>query len=142
MLHFEEKTFDSLSAAGLYELLQLRSEVFIVEQRCFYQDLDGKDQAARHLLGREDGRLTAYARWYPVLDGDGFHLGRIVSHPEVRGTGRGKAIVAEALRRIGPRPVVIQAQAHLELFYAAFGFLRTGPDFDLDGIPHTPMRRG
>jgi ElaA protein len=137
---FVEKTFDQLSVREFHDVMQLRLAVFAVEQKCVYQDLDCHDPEATHLLGLLDGRIEAYSRWYPVPEG--IHLGRIVTSPSVRGQGFGRRIVAEALRRIGSRPVVIQAQAQLENFYAEAGFVRTGPDFILDGIPHLPMARG
>jgi ElaA protein len=138
-LTIEIRRFRELTLDELYALLRLRAEVFAVEQNSVYCDLDGHDQEGVHLLGRLDGDLVAYARWY--LAADGWHLGRIVTAAHVRGLGYGKALVAEALRHLADVPVVLTAQTHLERFYGALGFARTGPDFILDGIPHLPMRR-
>lgn len=138
-LEYALRPFAELTPHELYALLRLRAEVFVVEQDCVFQDLDGHDLSATHLLGRRGDDLLAYARWYPVPEGN--HLGRIVTSPGARGRGFGRATVAESLRRIGDRPIVIQAQRHLESFYESYGFGRTGPDFLLDGILHVRMFR-
>jgi ElaA protein len=135
--------FDALSAAEVYAVLAVRAEVFVVEQRCAYLDPDGLDGDAWHLLGWDAGALAAYLRVLPP--GARFleaAIGRVLYAPTHRGRGLGRAVVAEALRRLGPVPVALSAQAHLEAFYASFGFVRTGPEHDEDGIPHVPMRRG
>ncbi len=150
-LRFDVRTFDDLSTTELYELLALRARVFVVEQDCAYLDLDGMDQESVHLLGWEDGRLLAYARWFtagadrhrPSPPGT-IALGRIVTATDMRGRGLGHAAVAESLRRIDdpePRGVVIHAQSHLEQFYAEHGFVTEGDTFPEDDIPHLFMRR-
>jgi ElaA protein len=139
--------FAALSLPELYELLALRQRVFVVEQRCLFQDLDGRDQEAWHLLGRaRDGALLAYARLLPPGSGAAeARVGRVVTAPEARGTGLGWALMREALRRVarvwGPGPVRVGAQAHLERFYAGLGFVRQGAPYDEDGIPHLDMVR-
>jgi len=142
-MRFLAKSFDELSSDELYDLLRLRAEVFVVEQECPYQDLDGLDREAVHLLGVEEGRVEAYARWYP--EGDHVRLGRIVTSPRVRGRGHGRELVTEALRRIAAEqpgdPVLIHAQAYLEGFYRELGFETRGEPFDEDGIPHVGMVR-
>lgn len=143
-MRFLAKAFGALSRDELYDLLRLRAEVFVVEQECPYQDLDGRDREASHLLGLEEGRVESYARWYPA--GDHVRLGRIVTSPRVRGRGHGRALVMEALRRIAEdhpgKPVLIHAQARLERFYRALGFETRGESFDEDGIPHVRMVLG
>lgn len=142
-MRFLAKPFDGLSRDELYDVLRLRVEVFVVEQECPYQDLDGLDRAAIHLLGVEEGRVEAYARWY--REGDHVRLGRIVTSPRVRGRGHGRELVEQALRRIAEErpgdPVLIHAQAHLERFYRELGFETFGKPFEEDGIPHVGMVR-
>lgn len=138
--------FDDLTSAELYAVLRLRSEVFVVEQACAFQDIDGADGQAMHVLGMLEGMLVAYARCLPA----GFpypqaSLGRILSHKSVRGTGVGHALVKEAMacleRQWGAQPIKLGAQAHLEAFYRQHGFVKTGPVYLEDGIPHLEMLR-
>ena len=135
--------FDRLSLRELYALMALRQTVFVVEQRCAYLDADGRDPLAHHLLGWRDESLVAALRVFPP-DGEGLvWLGRVVTSPAVRGTGLGRPLVREGLRRaeetFGFTPVRIGAQAHLERFYASVGFAVCGPGFMEDDIPHVPM---
>lgn len=138
-MRFRCLPFVELTTGELHDLLRLRCDVFVVEQRCVYPEIDGRDPRAIHLLGLEGGRLTAYARWLP--EGEAVRLGRIVVAPESRGGGRGEELVVRALEEIGPRPVVIHAQAPLEKWYARLGFRTVSEPFDEDGIPHVVMRR-
>jgi ElaA protein len=140
------RTFDELSARELYELIRLRVDVFVVEQNCPYAELDGLDLNAHHVLGHdEEGRLMACARILPPEHGGLPHIGRVVVHPALRGKGLAHELMTnalDALHRIhGSRRSELAAQAHLEAFYAAHGYERTGADYDLDGIPHVDMRR-
>jgi ElaA protein len=140
------RTLDELSARELYELIRLRVDVFVVEQNCPYAELDGLDLNAHHVLGHdEEGRLMACARILPPEHGGLPHIGRVVVHPAVRGKGLAHELMTtalDALHRIhGSRRSELAAQAHLEAFYAAHGYERTGADYDLDGIPHVDMRR-
>jgi ElaA protein len=148
-LHWQLLSWDALSRDEVYELLQLRSAVFVVEQHCPYLDLDGKDRVAgvRHLLGRDGGgALLAYLRLLPpgVSFADA-SFGRVVTSPAARGRGLGDALVAEALRhaaRLWPGvALTIGAQAHLAGYYAKHGFVAFGEPYDEDGIPHVHMRR-
>lgn len=135
--------FDQLGARTLYEILRLRSEVFIVEQNCVYQDLDGRDveDTARHLWTCDDaGQVVGCLR---VLE-EGNHLariGRVVVGRAARGTGVADRLMWTAVQAIGERPSILSAQAHLEGFYARFGYRRSGANFMEDRIPHAPMRR-
>jgi ElaA protein len=114
--------------------------VFVVEQQCPYQELDGVDLGAEHVWTRgPDGEIAAYLR---VVDEGGgtTRLGRIVTAPEHRGTGAGAALMRTVLAGI-EGPVVLGAQVQAQGFYARLGFAVDGPGYDEDGIPHVPMRR-
>jgi ElaA protein len=145
MLRWETRTFADLSASELYDVLALRQLVFVVEQRCVYNDCDGKDRHALHVLGRDDaGRLVAYARLLPA--GKSFvepAIGRVVTHPDVRRTGAGRALMLTAVTELraafGQGPIRIGAQRYLTRFYESLGFRATGPEYDEDGIPHVEM---
>jgi len=133
--------FAELDAATLYRILQLRSEIFVVEQNCVYLDLDGLDPApgTRHLWIERAGQVTAYIR---ILDMDRTpQIGRVVTAPAARGTGLAGRLISEALRLIGDKPSILHAQAHLGKYYAKFGYEQNGPEYVEDGIPHIPMIR-
>jgi ElaA protein len=144
-LTWGEYEFGQLSLDQLYDLLALRAEVFVVEQRCIYQDLDGLDRVAVHLLGQAaDGRLLAYQRCLPP--GTAYAesgLGRIVVSPAARGRQLGRVLVERGLacnaRRWPGCAVRINAQAYLAAFYSSLGFVAAGDVFDEDGIPHLQM---
>ena len=138
--------FDMLTVHELYAALQLRSEVFVVEQACIFQDMDGADEQALHLLGTTGVRLTAYARCLPPgLKFPEASIGRIVTRGSMRGSGAGHALMKEALACIaqqwGPQPIRIGAQARLEPFYRQHGFSTTGAPYSEDGILHVEMLR-
>ena len=142
-VHWTIAPFSGLSTADLHDVLRLRCEVFVVEQRCIYPDVDGQDPVARHVLGRTaDGALVAYAR---TLPGTPPHIGRVVVAPAHRGRGLATEVMRRAMRdieqRFGPVRMAVAAQTYLEPFYARLGFQRTGPDYDWDGIPHVDMVR-
>ncbi len=136
--------FNALDLAALHDLLKLRVDVFVVEQRCAYAELDGADPDAVHVLGREaGGALVAYARILPP-DAHGLpHIGRVVVHPEHRGRGLAKAVMqacfAELERTRGDRRNALSAQAHLTALYASLGYEATSGIYDWDGIPHVDM---
>lgn len=135
-------TFAELDAATLYAILQLRSDVFVVEQRCAYRDLDGRDTepATRHLwIDRAAGAVGAYLR--TLDEGAGVtRIGRVVTAPELRGRGLADRLVRHAVAA-APGVVVVAAQAHLTGWYRRRGFVVDGPAFVEDGIDHVPMRR-
>lgn len=146
MLRFSCLPFSELSAAQLYEILALRLAVFVVEQNCPYQDCDGNDHQAWHLMGRNDqGELVAYTRLFPagIVYPDYASIGRVVSATLVRGTGAGKELMRKSIEMthflFGPGPVKIGAQSYLLRFYESFGFVSTGEEYLEDGIPHTKM---
>ena len=138
--------FEALTTTQLYAVLQLRSEVFVVEQACIFQDLDGADDRAMHLLGTLDGAVVAYARCFGAgIKYAEASIGRIVTHPSARGGGTGHALVEKAiaclLRQHGPLPIRIGAQARLEAFYGRHGFEKSGAPYVEDGIAHIEMLR-
>jgi ElaA protein len=142
--------FSELTTADLYAVVRLREAVFIVEQNCPYPDSDGRDPNAWHLLGweeRSSGRaLVAYARIFePGVRYDEGSIGRVVTAPDVRGTGKGRALMAEALRRfdsLAPgQPIRIAAQRRLEDFYLGLGFRTVSDPYEEDGIIHVDMLR-
>lgn len=138
--------FDDLSPRALYDVLRLRTDVFVIEQNCVFQDMDGADPDCNHLLGEREGRLLAYARLVPAgLKFAEASIGRVVSDPATRGTGMGHALMREAIshlhRRWGQQPIRIGAQAHLQGFYRQHGFEPAGPIYVEDGIDHIEMLR-
>jgi ElaA protein len=134
-------SFLNLDTTTLYALLKLRSDVFVVEQQCFYADLDGRDTepGTRHVWLARDREVLAYLR---ILADDGEErVGRVVVAKTERGNGHAARLMAHALTVIGNRDSVLEAQAHLVVFYERFGYTVTGPQYLEDGIPHVPMRR-
>lgn len=135
-----DRAFADLSALELHAILKLRVDVFVVEQRCAYAEIDGRDVEAgtRHMwLGGPDD-VRAYLR---VLDdGEARRIGRVVTAPGARGDGLAARLVEHAVGATSP-PWVLDAQSHLEGWYRARGFRVDGPEFVEDGIPHLPMRR-
>jgi ElaA protein len=139
-------SFAELSVHELYDVLRLRSAVFVVEQQCAFQDMDNLDIHARHLLGTSDGIVLAYARLFaPGACYPEASIGRVVTAQACRGTGAGRELMSEAIaaveRHWGTGPIRIGAQAYLEHFYASFGFQRDGENYVEDGIPHLYMVR-
>jgi ElaA protein len=132
--------FETLTGVEVYQVARLRQRVFVIEQDCPYEDLDGRDLEAgtRHVLMRDGEILVGYAR---VLDdGDAWRIGRVLLDPAVRGRGLADAVMETALSLCRGRDVVLDAQSPLTGWYATFGFAVDGQDFVEDGIPHTPMR--
>lgn len=134
-------TFADLDARTAYLLWQLRESVFVVEQQCAYQELDGRDlePGTRHVwIDSPDGPV-GYLR---ILDdGDHARIGRVLVAPRQRGLGLSDALMRAALLSIGSGPSVLDAQTPLVGWYQTFGYLRAGDDFLEDGILHTPMRK-
>lgn len=141
------KPFHQLTVNELYGMMRLRQEVFIVEQNCPYLDADGKDQKSHHLFGYDDeSGLMTYARLLPVGVSypDAASIGRVASHPSVRGNGFGKKTMVEAIRRCGTlfgdkTPIKISAQSYLKKFYQDLGFEPFGEEYLEDNIPHIAM---
>lgn len=138
--------FDTLPATVLYDVLAARAAVFVVEQRCAYQDVDGADRRARHLVASCRGELAAYCRTFaPGIKYAEASIGRVLTTEGFRGTGIGRELVARALAGLDAEcdtPAIrISAQAHLERFYAAFGFVTVSAPYMEDDIPHVQMLR-
>lgn len=138
------KTFEELSNTELYQIMRLRSEVFVVEQDCIYQDLDNKDQKALHVLGVKNQNVVAYTRVF--MPGDYFKntsIGRVVVEKEERKFGYGKVIMETSLEEIKKRfpesSIELSAQTYLIKFYNDLGFKTTGEEYLEDGIPHIRM---
>lgn len=137
--------FQELGADRLYDVLRLRTDVFVVEQRCPYAELDGRDREAFHVLGvAPDGRLAAYARILPPDQAGWSHIGRVVVHPEHRGKGLGRAVMEQCLAFLratrGSHASALSAQEHLRAFYEDLGYQAVSGTYDWDGIPHVDMR--
>ena len=124
----------------LYRILQLRSQVFVVEQACVFLEPDGRDldPSCRQLWIEEDGDVVAAAR--VLAEGDAHRIGRIVTAEHARGRGLARAVVEHALAS-EDGAWVLDGQAHLAAWYETFGFVVTGAAYLDDGIPHVPMRR-
>lgn len=140
------KPFDSLTVKELYEILKLRSEIFVVEQKCVFLDQDDKDQQCQHLMLYSDKQLMAYARIVPAgLSFTEPSIGRIVSSAAARGKGFGKELLNLAIenckRLHGNKPIQIGAQLYLKTFYESFGFVKVSDIYDEDGIDHIDMIR-
>ncbi|WOI22351.1 GNAT family N-acetyltransferase [Nonlabens ulvanivorans] len=137
------KPFSEFTTQELYEVLQLRSEVFVVEQDCVYQDMDGKDQKAIHIVGYVNDKLVAYTRVFQP--GDYFKqasIGRVVVNSKNRGAAYGQKIMNASIvycKNQGFPSIKISAQCYLDRFYKDLGFMNTGEKYLEDGIPHQAM---
>jgi len=139
-------SFEELTPRELHDLLQLRAAVFVVEQKCAFQDVDGVDPACWHLLGREGEALVVYCRLVPPgVKYPEPSIGRVLTAEAARRSGAGRALMVEALARAGrlwPGQVIrIGAQHYLERFYGTFGFVQASEPYDEDGIQHIEMVR-
>ena len=137
------KKFDNLSRKEIHDLFLLRSEVFVVEQNCVYQDIDGKDEKADHVLVKKNTKIIAYARVLQDNDPNVVSIGRIVVSKKERGNTLGGSLLDFILKKIcekePKRRIKISAQAHLEKFYKAHGFKTKSNTYMEDGIPHISM---
>ena len=145
-IKWEIRAFNELSVAELYEVLQLRSEVFVVEQNCVYQDIDGKDPKALHVIGVADGKIAAYARLFKAGDYfDDASIGRVVIGAGYRDNKWGHDMMSIAIEGIrqhfSEHRITISAQSYLKNFYAQHGFVQTGEEYLEDGIPHVRMQK-
>lgn len=143
-MHIVIKAFNELTLSELYAVLKLRVEVFILEQNCLYQDLDGNDHLAFHVMVMEDDELAAYARVfrsgirYPAAS-----IGRVITAPEYRGKGYGEILMNEAigfLDALDETHIMLSSQSYAQAFYERHGFVRTPRESYLeDDIPHVEM---
>ena len=134
------KGWSELSLDEIEKIFMLRSEVFVVEQDCIYQDIDGKDKLAKHVLGFEKNELIAYSRIFKP--GDYFKeasFGRAVVKKSFRGKGIGDELVKISIEQFKNITIKISAQSYLKRFYSSHGFISKGKEYLEDGIPHTAM---
>lgn len=147
MISFKIKPFHELSSEELYALLQLRSEVFVVEQNCVYQDIDGKDQKAIHVLGYSDGGiLVACSRLFKPKDYFEFSsIGRVIVKETYRDKKFGHELMRvsiDAIKKLFQETkITISAQLYLQKFYESHGFVVVGESYLEDDIPHIEMRK-
>ena len=138
------KTFSELDTEDLYQILRIRSEVFVVEQDCVYQDIDNKDQNAIHLYYKENDQIVAYTRIFKA--GDYYEnpcIGRVIVSKKNRGNDLGKKIMIDSMeyikQNIKGEKIELSAQKYLDKFYKDLGFYKIGEDYLEDGIPHQRM---
>jgi ElaA protein len=146
MLDISVKTFNQLTLDELYFLLQLRSEVFVVEQDCVYQDVDGKDKKALHVIGKIENTIIAYTRIFKP--GDYFKeasIGRVVVSKKIRHLKYGYQLMISSIEAVevsfNTTEIKLSAQKHLEKFYNNLGFKTFGESYLEDGIPHIAMMK-
>lgn len=144
MLDIKVKTFQELNPQELYDILQLRSEVFVVEQDCVYQDIDGKDQNALHVLGYKNETIVAYTRLFkPGYYFDEASIGRVVVKDSERQHKYGYDIMKASVDAIKTHyevsTIKISAQTYLKRFYNNLEFYEVGEEYLEDGIPHIAM---
>jgi ElaA protein len=137
-------SFEELNTSRLYAMLRLRSEVFVVEQDCVYQDIDNKDQFAWHMLMYVDGELSGYTRLFgPGQYFERASIGRVVVSELIRGRKLGRLLmersIEELYRQYGQVDIEISAQQYLTRFYEELGFHAFGQGYLEDGIPHIRM---
>lgn len=138
------KSYEELTKNELYNLLQLRSQVFVVEQDCVYQDIDGKDQKSLHVLGFKNSKIVAYTRIFKPGDYFKFSsIGRVVVDAYERKYNYGSAIMKASIEAIrihfNETKVKISAQCYLKKFYNNLGFIEVGEEYLEDNIPHIAM---
>jgi ElaA protein len=144
MIQWTYKHFNELNTSELYQILELRSKVFVVEQNCVYQDLDYKDQHSWHLMGWINNQLVAYVRVIPPgISYTEASIGRVISDPGHRKKGLGKELMRVAIEKtrtqFNVQSIKIGAQCYLKKFYGELGFEICGDEYLEDGIPHIEM---
>lgn len=143
-LEWKIKSFETLSVHELYDILRLRSEIFVVEQNCVYLDLDGKDQKALHLFGTFEDKIVAHARLFkPGISFIHSSIGRVTVDPKFRDRKWGHELMRESitgiLNHFGETKITIGAQLYLKKFYESHGFVQTSDMYLEDDIPHIQM---
>ncbi len=138
------KKFDELTVVELYEIMKLRSEVFVVEQNCVYLDADDKDLQAYHLFTYIEKKMAAYARLLaPTISYKEASIGRVLTSPSYRKNGLGVLLMQKAINKTfeiyNTTEIKIGAQLYLQKFYEGLGFIQTSNEYDEDGIPHIEM---
>ena len=145
-IEWKIKAFDALSVHELYDILKLRSEIFVVEQNCVYLDLDGKDKIALHLFAEYDGNIVAHARLFKAgISFDNASIGRVVVDSNYRDRKWGHDLMREAIAGIkqhfNESKITIGAQLYLKKFYESHGFVQTSEMYLEDNIPHIEMTK-
>jgi ElaA protein len=143
-LHWVLKKFEALTPGELYAIIQLRNEVFVMEQNCVYQDADGKDLKCFHFTGWDGSRLVAYTRIIPQgISYTEASIGRVVSSPKYRGTGAGRELMTLSINHcfalFNCGAIKIGAQLYLKKFYESLGFVQSSGEYLEDNIPHIEM---
>ena len=143
---WRNKSFTELSNSELYEILALRTEVFVVEQNCPYQECDGNDQVSHHFYGILNNKIVAYVRILPPgVSYDSLSIGRVVTGQSLRGKGFGYELMKNAInsceQQFGKGKITISAQEHLEKYYGTLGFQKASEMYLEDDIPHIKMIR-
>jgi ElaA protein len=143
-IQWKIKTFENLSVNELYDILRLRSEIFVVEQNCVYLDPDGKDKLALHLFGEFNGKIVAYSRLFKAgISFDNSSIGRVVVDANYRDRKWGHDLMRESIAGIkshfGESKITIGAQLYLKKFYESHGFVQTSEMYLEDDIPHIEM---
>ena len=138
------KAFNSLTQDELYSILQLRNEVFVVEQNCVYQDCDNIDQNSYHFMGWQQNKLVAYTRLIPSgVVFEEISIGRVVTSPSIRRTKVGKELMIRSIEKLyelfGKSKIKIGAQLYLKSFYESLGFIKSSDIYLEDGIEHIKM---
>jgi len=146
MIKTTTKTFSELSISELYDILRLRSEVFVVEQDCVYQDIDNKDQKSLHLFISDADKIVGYTRLFDKGDYfDQASIGRVVVQENYRDKKLGHILIKESIIAIqnhfNTSKITISAQKHLKRFYKSHGFKQEGEEYLEDGIPHIKMKK-
>ncbi|WP_343618106.1 GNAT family N-acetyltransferase [Flavobacterium sp.] len=147
MLEWKIKPFEALTVNELYDLLKLRSEIFVVEQNCVYLDMDGKDHKALHLFGTFEGKIVAYSRLFDAgISFDNASIGRVTVDAHYRDRKWGHDLMREAIAGIkthfGKDKITIAAQLYLKKFYESHGFVQISEMYLEDDIEHIDMTRG
>ena len=143
-LKWQLKKFNDLTVAELYAILQLRNEVFVLEQNCPYQDADNKDQKSLHFMGWDGDTLVAYTRIIPQgISYTEASIGRVVTSPKYRRTGVGRQLmqlsISNTLQQFNCTQIKIGAQLYLKQFYETLGFVQCSDQYLEDDIPHIEM---
>ena len=133
------KKFDELTPTEVYEILKARTEIFVVEQNCVYQDMDGKDYESTHIFCEQDGQVIGYLRFFQ-RDLSSVQIGRVLTLKHGNGLGRKLMEAAvETIKKTPAKKVYLESQTYATGFYAKFGFKVTSGEFPVDGLPHVAM---
>ncbi|MBX4271515.1 GNAT family N-acetyltransferase [Clostridium estertheticum] len=143
-MNWELKKFEELKVEEIYKILEIRNQVFIVEQQCAYQDCDGKDENAYHLYLQDNGKIIAYLRILKKgVSFDEISIGRVLVHENYRGKGISREMMLKAINfielNLNEEEIKIQAQSYLVNFYRSLGFKETSNEYLEDNIPHINM---